>query len=162
MHQSASEAYGQLQIVATKTYERRSVPIPRSFVDDLAAQVAGKGQDDFVWESPQGGPFRYSNWFKRHYKPAVERADVPNETRFHDLRHSYAAMLIAQGAHPRAIMERMGHSTITVTLGNYGHLFPKLDEALDEALDGMYRDTTGADAVRPRTRHLRVGESAAG
>ncbi len=162
VHQSASEAYGQLQIVATKTYERRSVPIPKSFVDELAAQVAGKGQDDFVWESPQGGPFRYSNWFKRHYKPAVERADVPNETRFHDLRHSYAAMLIAQGAHPRAIMERMGHSTITVTLDNYGHLFPKLDEALDEALDGMYRGTTGADTVMAHTRHLKGGESAAG
>ena len=54
-------------------------------------------------------------------------------------------MLIGQGAHPRAIMERMGHSTITVTLDNYGHLFPKLDEALDDALDGVYRvSSTGA------------------
>ena len=95
-----------------------------------------------MWQSPQGGPFRYSNWFKRHFKPAVERAVVPDETRFHDLRHTYAAMLIAQGAHPRAIMERMGHSTITVTLDNYGHLFPKLDEALDDALDGVYRITS--------------------
>jgi integrase len=62
-------------------------------------------------------------------------------------------MLIAQGAHPRAIMERMGHSTITVTLDNYGHLFPKLDEALDHALDSMYRDS------RPisRARVARVG-----
>jgi integrase len=55
------------------------------------------------------------------------------------LRHSYAAMLIAQGAHPRAIMERMGHSTITVTLDTYGDLLPKIDAALDEALDEMYR-----------------------
>ena len=38
-------------------------------------------------------------------------------------------------------MERMGHSTITVTLGNYGHLFPKLDEALDDARDGMIRQS---------------------
>lgn len=140
--QSASEAYGQLQIVPTKTYERRSVPIPRSLINDLAEHVAGKGPDEFVWQSPEGGPFRYSNWFKRHFRPAVERAAVPAATRFHDLRHSYAAMLIAQGAHPRAIMERMGHSTITVTLDNYGHLFPKLDEALDDALDGMIRGTT--------------------
>lgn len=137
--QSASEAYGQLQIVPTKTYERRSVPIPRSLIPELAEHVAGKDADEFVWQSPQGGPFRYSNWFKRHFRPAVERAGVPAATRFHDLRHSYAAMLIAQGAHPRAIMERMGHSTITVTLDNYGHLFPKLDEALDDALDGMIR-----------------------
>lgn len=150
VHQSASEAYGQLQIVATKTYERRSVPIPKSLIDDLAEQVAGQGQDDFVWVSPQGGPFRYSNWFKRHFRPAVDRANIPAETRFHDLRHSYAAMLIAHGAHPRAIMERMGHSTITVTLDNYGHLFPKLDEALDDALDGTYRDSAPPDAVSRR------------
>ena len=94
-----------------------------------------------MWQSPQGGPFRYSNWFKRHFKPAVIRAGLPTGTRFHDLRHSYAAMLIAQGAHPRAIMERMGHSTITVTLDTYGHLLPKIDAALDEALDGMYRSS---------------------
>ena len=136
---SASEAYGELQLVATKTYERRTVPIPRSLIDELASQIAGGGPTDFVWESPHGGPFRYSNWFKRHFKPAVIRAGLPASTRFHDLRHSYAAMLIAQGAHPRAIMERMGHSTITVTLDTYGHLLPKLDAALDDAIDGMYR-----------------------
>ena len=136
---SASEAYGQLQFVATKTYERRSVPIPLSLIAEVAEHLARHHADDYVWQSPQGGPFRYSNWFKRHFRPAVERAEIPDRTRFHDLRHSYAAMLIAQGAHPRAIMERMGHSTITVTLDNYGHLFPKLDAALDDALDGMYR-----------------------
>jgi integrase len=155
--QSASEAYGQLQIVPTKTYERRSVPIPRSFIDELAALIAGKSPDDFVWVSPQGGPFRYSNWFKRHYRPAVTRADVPEETRFHDLRHSYAALLIAQGAHPRAIMERMGHSTITVTLDSYGHLFPKLDAALDDLLDGVYRSAgtvASSSAGEERTRSI--------
>jgi integrase len=138
---SASEAHGELQFVATKTYERRTVPIPQSLIGELAALVAGRDRDDFVWESPQGGPLRYSNWFKRHFKPAVERAGLQPATRFHDLRHSYAAMLIAQGAHPRAIMERMGHSTITVTLDTYGHLLPKIDAALDDALDGMYRSS---------------------
>lgn len=145
--QSASEAYGELQVVPTKTYERRSVPIPRSFVDELAELVAGKAPDDFVWVSPQGGPFRYSNWFKRHFRPAVTRSDVPEATRFHDLRHSYAALLISQGAHPRAIMERMGHSTITVTLDNYGHMFPKLDAALDDALDGVYQSAASGDSA---------------
>ena len=74
VQQSASEAYGQLQIVPTKTYEWRSVPIPKSLIEELADHVAGIGQDDFVWQSPQGGPFRYSNWMKRHFKPAVERS----------------------------------------------------------------------------------------
>lgn len=145
--QSASEAYGQLQIVPTKTYERRSVPIPRSFIDELAELVAGRTAENYVWLSPQGGPFRYSNWFKRHFRPAVTRADVPEETRFHDLRHSYAALLISQGAHPRAMMERLGHSTITVTLDNYGHLFPKLDADLDDALDGVYRSAAPSSVL---------------
>ncbi|MCP4303514.1 MAG: tyrosine-type recombinase/integrase [bacterium] len=66
----------------------------------------------------------------RHHQPAK----LGTGTRFHDLRHTYAAFLIAEGAHPRAIMERMGHSTINVTLGTYGHMFPAIDEQLDEAL----------------------------
>jgi integrase len=55
-------------------------------------------------------------------------------------------MLIAEGAHPRAIMERMGHSTIQVTLGTYGHLFPNLEAALTDALDDVYRK---AEPARP-------------
>jgi integrase len=47
--------------------------------------------------------------------------------------------LIAQGAHPKAIQHRLGHSSITVTLDRYGHLFPALDDALTDALDETYR-----------------------
>ena len=85
VRESASEAYGALQIVATKTYESRTVPVPVSLTDELTEHVAGLQSDDFVWRSPQGGPFRYSNWFKRHFKPAVVRVALPAETRFHDL-----------------------------------------------------------------------------
>ncbi len=44
--------------------------------------------------------------------------------------HSSVALAIAEGAHPKAIQARMGHSSINVTLDRYGHLFPELDEAL--------------------------------
>ena len=59
--------------------------------------------------------------------------------RFHDLRHTCAALLIAQGAHPKEIQERLGHSTITLTFDRYGHLFPSLDERLRDGLDKMIR-----------------------
>jgi hypothetical protein len=79
-----------------------------------------------------------------------------------DLRHTCAALLIAQGAHPRAIMERLGHSSITVTLDTYGHLLPGLDEALAEGLDatlraaqtGRLRD--GANDVTPLRPETKV------
>ena len=157
--ESASEAHGQFEIGATKTYERRSVPIPASLAEQLTGHLAGLGPDDFVFRSSDGGPVRHSNWYLRHFKPAVARAGLPERTRFHDLRHTYAAMLIAQGAHPRAMMERLGHSTIQVTLGTYGHLFPGLEEHLDGALNEMFNsaasrtpaDVTPLDQYRQLT-----------
>ena len=57
-------------------------------------------------------------------------------------------MLIADGAHPRAIMERLGHSSIKVTLDTYGHLFPALDEALTDGLETQYQ-TAISEISRP-------------
>lgn len=48
-------------------------------------------------------------------------------------------------------MERMGHSTINVTLGTYGHMFPAIDEQLDEALASRY--------LRPKSARSRGGPS---
>lgn len=65
------------------------------------------------------------------FSPALERAGV--KCRFHDLRHTSVALAIAEGAHPKAIQTRMGHSSINVTLDRYGHLFPALDEAIAQS-----------------------------
>jgi integrase len=64
---------------------------------------------------------------------------LPPRLRLHDLRHSCAALLIELGAHPKAIQERLGHSSITVTMDVYGHLFPALNEALTDRLDDIFR-----------------------
>lgn len=82
-----------------------------------------------------GCPVSHTNFYRRHFKPAVTRVGLPPDLRFHDLRHTYIALLIAQGAHPRSVMERAGHSSITVTLGTYGHLFPGLEADLTDKLD---------------------------
>lgn len=145
---SATEAYGKLQFGPPKTYQRRSVPLPGALVEEFTTHLAGQAPNAFVFTSSRGGPLRHSNFYARHFKPAVLRSGLPEHTRFHDLRHSYAAMLIAEAAHPRAIMERMGHSTIQVTLGTYGHLFPTLEAALTDALDEVYRT---AEPATPAT-----------
>ena len=144
--ESATEAYGKLQFGPPKNYQRRAVPLPQSLVTELTTHLADKSSSDFVFTSSRGGPLRHSNFRGRHFKPAAIRSGLPEATRFHDLRHSYAALLIAEGAHPRAIMERLGHSTIQVTLGTYGHLFPSLEASLTEALDDVYR---GAEPAPP-------------
>jgi integrase len=89
---------------------------------------------------------RHSNFYQRIFKPTV-RQTLPEHlhgVRFHDLRHSNAALLIAEGGHPKAIQQRLGHSSVTVTLDRYGHLFPSLDDALADALNATYRTTQDA------------------
>ena len=140
--ESAAEAHGKLTYGPTKTYARRSVPILAPLADELTVHVAGRKPTDFVFEAPDGGPIRHSNWYPRHFKPAAARAGLSDDLRFLDLRHTYAAFLIAEGAHPRAMMERLGHSTINVTLGTYGHLFPNLEQRIDDALGERYRGAT--------------------
>lgn len=60
--------------------------------------------------------------------------------RFHDLRHTYASLLVAQGAHPKEMAELMGHSTVQITLDRYSHLMRHLGAALAERIDTAYRD----------------------
>jgi integrase len=59
----------------------------------------------------------------------------PAGLRFHDLRHTCAAILIRQGWSPKAIQDRLGHASIRTTLDRYGHLFEGHDSELLERLE---------------------------
>jgi integrase len=149
--ESVSEVAGRgLLYGPTKTYSRRTVRLPASVRDELAVHVAPRVSDPsaFVFTAPEGGPLRHGNFYRRLFKPAVVTAGLPSAMRFHDLRHTCASLLIALGAHPKAIQERLGHSSITVTLDRYGHLFPQLDEALTARLDDLRRSAVEAVASR--------------
>ena len=78
----------------------------------------------------------------------MQRAGLP-PLRFHDLRHSCASLLVAQGVHPRIVMEILGHSTITLTMNTYSHVLPQnqRDAAalLDQLFAGEQAIAVGAD-----------------
>ena len=93
----------------------------------------GEGSD-LVFSAPSGGPIRRNNFRRRIWLPAVEKS-VGRPCTFHDLRHSHAALLIAEGEHPKVIQERLGHVSIKITLDTYGHLFEVLDEAAADRLE---------------------------
>ncbi len=104
---------------------------------------------------PSGAPIRHANFYRRYFKPAVAAALPPDKhgVRFHDLRHTCAALLIGAGAHPKAIQERLGHKSITMTLDRYGHLLPGLGDALADALDATHTAAqTPAQNVVPLRR----------
>jgi integrase len=64
------------------------------------------------------------------------------------LRHTFAALLIAEGAHAKAIQEAMGHSSIVVTMNTYGHLLPRLLEEVTDRLErSLFPRADGRRAV---------------
>ncbi|MGH9277870.1 MAG: tyrosine-type recombinase/integrase [Acidimicrobiales bacterium] len=139
--ESLADLGGHLEFGATNNYARRHVPLPPFLGDELGAYLATgpSNSDDLVFSAPRGGPLRHGLFYRRAFKPAVLAAGLPEELRFHDLRHTYGAFCIASTADPYAVMRRMGHSPITVTYNTYGHLFPERDAEITDRLEDLFR-----------------------
>lgn len=71
---------------------------------------------------------------------------LPEDFRFHDLRHYFASLLIADGADVKVVQRRMRHASAKTTLDTYGHLWPDADESTRAAIDKAM--TARADHVR--------------
>jgi integrase len=88
-----------------------------------------------VFSSIEGGPLRRNNFYTRHFKPALRGAGPDEMVRFHDRRHSAASIAIAMEANVKQVQQMLGHTSATVTLDTYSHVFPSLAEQLREGLD---------------------------
>jgi integrase len=145
VRESLAEVGGHLVFGATKTGVIRAVTWPASLDDAISRHMSTRPPDPdaLVFASGSGAPTRHRAFSARHFRPALAAAGLPPTTRWHDLRHTHASLLIAMGAHPKAIQERLGHSSITVTLGTYGHLFPGVGDELAQGLDALIVTTRG-------------------
>jgi integrase len=59
---------------------------------------------------------------KRVFEPTLRAAGIERHIRFHDLRHTYASILINEGANLKFVSEQLGHASIVITLDRYSHL----------------------------------------
>jgi len=112
----------------TKT-SRRDIDVDPSLLLELKKwrlQVGKSELDNLVFPSPSGAPMHRGTLYMRGFLPALRRSGVPR-VRFHDLRHTYASLLIDQGEHPKYIQVQMGHSSISMTMDVYGHLMNKVN-----------------------------------
>jgi integrase len=129
------EVNGRVSFGQPKTRRSfRTVSLPQQAVDALAQHLVGHA-GELVFTSPEGTPLRRNNFNRRVWTPAVQAAGLVPPPRFHDLRHSHVALLIADGVPMKAISERLGHSSIVITMDRYGHLLPDVDEALIRGLE---------------------------
>ena len=134
--QNYTDVKGELALGPVKNHEKRSVPLPRSFADELGTLARPRRADDLLFTAPEGGPLRYANFRARIFDPAVKAAGLEGMgVTPHKLRHTAASLAIAAGADVKVVQTMLGHKDAAMTLNVYGHLFPdRLDEVAD-ALD---------------------------
>jgi len=147
--ESVSEVAGALHFTETKTFRSRTLVLPQFLTARLRAHMAAHTApwpDALLFTAPAGGPLRNTNFRRRVWAPAVAEAGLPEGLRIHDMRHTCSALLIAAGAHPKAIQMQLGHTSARFTLDRYGHLYPSSLERVARTLEEIH--TTGsADAV---------------
>jgi integrase len=108
-----------------------------------------------VFCSTDGKPIDPDNFAHRDWARVLRRAEL-RRIRFHDLRHTYASLLIAQGAQPKYIQAQLGHASIQTTFDRYGHLMPGAHAGEARKLDRLVFGENGhhgagcviADAVQ--------------
>jgi integrase len=138
---------GRLQLVEVKAQKsRRSIMLPRVAVDALLRhrrsqqqerQIAGERWQDtgFIFTTSIGTPLDGST--VTHRFQATLKAAGLGRIRFHDLRHTCATLLLAQGVHPRLIMEILGHSQIAITMNLYAHVIPAMQKEVAAQIDAI-------------------------
>lgn len=90
---------------------------------------------DLVFTSVIGTPLDGRN-VTRRFQALLAAAGLPRQ-RYHDLRHLCATLLLAQGVHPRVVMETLGHSQIALTMNTYSHVIPALQRDAADQMDAL-------------------------
>ena len=98
---------------------------------------------DLVFPNSEGLHFDANNMLKRRFKPALKRAGI-DEIRFHDLRHTYASLLLANGAQMKYVQSQLGHASITMTMDLYTHLLPEVNDKCVNLLNNIVNTTVEA------------------
>lgn len=93
---------------------------------------------DLVFHQPDGSWLR-PNAVSEVFLRRVRRYNLPRLT-LKGLRHTWATLALEQGIHPRVVQERLGHSTIAITLGIYSHVSPTLHDEAADLVAGLFLD----------------------
>jgi integrase len=108
--------------------------------------AAWKDEYDLVFTTEAGLPVRYDALIRR-FRLLLVAACLPATTRVHDLRHTFATLLLERGVPIRVVSELLGHSSIGITLQIYGHVTPRMRDAAMEQITDILRLPTPFDAT---------------
>ena len=126
----------------------RTIPLPAVALEALRSHRVEQAKHrllmgdryvngDLIFAKPDGTPLD-PDGFSASFGAIVRRSGL-KRVRLHDLRHTQATLLLRQNVHPKVVQERLGHSSIAVTLDTYSHVGPNLQEQATLALDAVLR-----------------------
>lgn len=128
---------------------RRIIALPEPLMRKLTAHKRKQNEtrlrNGLVWENNDlvfctdtGTPHSIPNLTYRYFRPILEKAELP-QIRLYDLRHSHATLLLIAEENPKVVAERLGHSTIVLTMDTYSHVIPSMQrKASDKLTDMLY------------------------
>ncbi|MFH1699216.1 MAG: site-specific integrase [Candidatus Zixiibacteriota bacterium] len=96
--------------------------------------LGNQSEKELVFSNGNGLSVDPDNLVKRGFYPALDRAGL-HRIRFHDLRHTFASLLISQGENIKFVQSQLGHASAKTTLDRYGHLMPNLENGAARRLD---------------------------
>lgn len=132
---------------------RRTIPLPSSVMQELRRHRLRQNeerlklgacwhQNDLVFASEIGTPLNPPN-VTRHFKRILKKANIRTSIRLYDLRHTTATLLLQAGINPKIVSERLGHSTIILTLDVYSHVLPNMQKDATDQLEQMIFSKNG-------------------
>ena len=144
--ESATDVHGRKVFTSTKNRETRTVALP-SFLCELLGdhldRIVPADAVALVFTSTVNTPIDWSNFRRRIWKPAVLRPGLDPALRIHDLRHTPASILIAQGCQAKVVQEHLGHKSNIIAMDRYGHRYPEDRSKVSDALDAAYANRAG-------------------
>jgi integrase len=157
VERSLEETKAGLRFKQPKTrHGRRMISLPPWIVRDLEAYRRvqleerlrlglGKLSDDaLLFPAEDGDSPRSPDKFSKGWARVVARSKLPRVT-FHALRHTHVSQLIASGMDVLTISRRLGHSSPTITLNVYGHLFSNTDDQAAQIMERAFGGRSGSD-----------------
>lgn len=126
---------------------RRTIPMPLSVMQAIRRHRiqqnkerlklgAAWHQNELVFPSEIGTPLNPPN-VTRHFKKMLEKAEIRTSIRLYDLRHTHATLLLQAGINPKIVSERLGHSSVVLTLDVYSHVLPNMQQDATDQLEQM-------------------------
>lgn len=117
----------------------RTIPLAQANLDALSAHIAryGTGPEGLVFTGHRGGPVGKTE-FVTAFRKVAEPLGLRPGKGFHQLRHTYASVLIAAGESVKTVQDRLGHTSAVMTLDVYGHLWPEDEDRTRQAVEGAF------------------------